>query len=361
VLHDEGIDVEQVLEGDAAVIACLETATEAHAFASHAATLAAKYGFEGTFEGGAGGQPTQPQPPLPGATDPTTTSTATAAIQALETLAEKAALVKEDDATDPALMSTVKEEEEEAMYGKHHVAAKRKRKGTVATVGPPGGTASALIAALAESAAVGEGPGLSKGLKHFSLKVAEKVEELGCTNYNRVADDLVTEMAADAQAGLLEGAFDEKNVRRRVYDALNVLEALGMLEKGKKDVRWRGWPNALGQSPADRLKAEVAKLAARVYHKKEAVTATASKALCLANLALRNREAPLPVLLAAQEQGLSAPNPLSLPFMLVHAPADAEIDVTISPDQRVAELDFQRYGFFSFSCAWVEYSECFAC
>ena len=36
---------------------------------------------------------------------------------------------------------------------------------------------------------------------------------------------------------------DEKNIRRRVYDALNVLLAMDMIAKDKKEIRWIGLPN----------------------------------------------------------------------------------------------------------------------
>ncbi len=35
----------------------------------------------------------------------------------------------------------------------------------------------------------------AKGLRHFSMKVCEKVREKGTTSYNEVADELVTEFA----------------------------------------------------------------------------------------------------------------------------------------------------------------------
>lgn len=35
---------------------------------------------------------------------------------------------------------------------------------------------------------------------------------------------------------------DEKNIRRRVYDALNVLMALNIISKDKKEIKWRGLP-----------------------------------------------------------------------------------------------------------------------
>jgi hypothetical protein len=38
-------------------------------------------------------------------------------------------------------------------------------------------------------------------------------------------------------------AFDEKNIRRRVYDALNVLMAMDIISKEKKEIRWKGLPS----------------------------------------------------------------------------------------------------------------------
>uniref|UniRef100_A0A803Y3X0 E2F/DP family winged-helix DNA-binding domain-containing protein n=1 Tax=Meleagris gallopavo TaxID=9103 RepID=A0A803Y3X0_MELGA len=78
-----------------------------------------------------------------------------------------------------------------------------------------------------------------KGLRHFSMKVCEKVQRKGTTSYNEVADELVSEftnsnshLAADSQA------YDQKNIRRRVYDALNVLMAMNIISKEKKEIRW---------------------------------------------------------------------------------------------------------------------------
>lgn len=36
--------------------------------------------------------------------------------------------------------------------------------------------------------------------------------------------------------------FDEKNIRRRVYDALNVLMAMDIISKDKKEIQWKGLP-----------------------------------------------------------------------------------------------------------------------
>lgn len=37
-------------------------------------------------------------------------------------------------------------------------------------------------------------------------------------------------------------SYDQKNIRRRVYDALNVLMAMNIISKDKKEIRWIGLP-----------------------------------------------------------------------------------------------------------------------
>ncbi|ETV68551.1 hypothetical protein, variant [Aphanomyces astaci] len=81
----------------------------------------------------------------------------------------------------------------------------------------------------------------SKGLRHFSMKVCQKVEEKHVTTYNEVADELVHEFVTMRPAESVN--YDEKNIRRRVYDALNVLMAMDIISKEKKEIRWRGLPS----------------------------------------------------------------------------------------------------------------------
>lgn len=91
----------------------------------------------------------------------------------------------------------------------------------------------------------------SSGLRRFSRLVCDRVAAAGPegATYAAVADELVVA----AREGAVEGSVDEKNVRRRVYDALNVLEACGALKKVGKDVAWIGWPspNVLRQRGTD--------------------------------------------------------------------------------------------------------------
>lgn len=42
-------------------------------------------------------------------------------------------------------------------------------------------------------------------------------------------------------------AYDQKNIRRRVYDALNVLMAMNIISKEKKEIKWLGLPTNSAQ------------------------------------------------------------------------------------------------------------------
>ena len=81
-----------------------------------------------------------------------------------------------------------------------------------------------------------------KGLRHFSMKVCEKVQAKGSTSYNEVADELVNELTDPRCTSPTDQQYDQKNIRRRVYDALNVLMAMNIISKEKKEIRWLGLP-----------------------------------------------------------------------------------------------------------------------
>ena len=103
-----------------------------------------------------------------------------------------------------------------------------------------------------------------KGLRHFSMKVCEKVESKQTTTYNEVADELVAEFSKpDDPKFCADQAYDEKNIRRRVYDALNVLMAMNIITKQKKEIMWKGLP-ATGDGDVAHLRAEKARARAQI-------------------------------------------------------------------------------------------------
>eukprot|EP00966_Prymnesium_polylepis_P225218 5209329-Prymnesium_polylepis.1 len=101
-------------------------------------------------------------------------------------------------------------------------------------------------------------------LRHFSLKVCRSVEARGRTTYSEVADDLVAEALGSSSD---EGEKDEKNIRRRVYDALNVLVALDVVRKDSKLIFWNGFPEHLALGALQLEQDKRAEQAARVERK----------------------------------------------------------------------------------------------
>lgn len=110
-----------------------------------------------------------------------------------------------------------------------------------------------------------EKPG--KGLRHFSMRVCQKVKEKGVTSYNEVADELVTEESEDAGTNA-SGSYDQKNIRRRVYDALNVLMAMNIISKEKKEIKWLGLPTSSAQE-CDDIEAQNAQTRKRIDEKQQ--------------------------------------------------------------------------------------------
>lgn len=62
--------------------------------------------------------------------------------------------------------------------------------------------------------------------------------------------------------------YDEKNIRRRVYDALNVLIAMEIISRQKKEILWHGLPMGHAHG-VERANTEKAKLTAEIEKKQE--------------------------------------------------------------------------------------------
>lgn len=172
----------------------------------------------------------------------------------------------------------------------------------------------------------------SKGLRHFSMKVCEKVQRKGTTSYNEVADELVAEFAAPEVAGLssrggtADQAYDQKNIRRRVYDALNVLMAMNIISKEKKEIRWLGLPTNSAQE-CQRLEQEKQRRLEVIAAKRQQLYDLMLQQIAYKNLVERNK---------ALERNRQAPAPAStipLPFIIINTNKQTVIDCSISNDK----------------------------
>ncbi|KAJ3655009.1 hypothetical protein Zmor_014156 [Zophobas morio] len=168
---------------------------------------------------------------------------------------------------------------------------------------------------------------VGKGLRHFSMKVCEKVRKKGKTTYNEVADELVGEFTSASSNNSLADQYDQKNIRRRVYDALNVLMAMNIISKEKKEIRWIGLPtNSLQECM--QLEREKLKKIATIKEKKKQLQELILNQISFKNLAQRNRE-------LEEINGPPAPSSyIQLPFLIISTNKKTEIDCSISNDKK---------------------------
>ncbi|KRT86239.1 hypothetical protein AMK59_2521 [Oryctes borbonicus] len=166
---------------------------------------------------------------------------------------------------------------------------------------------------------------VGKGLRHFSMKVCEKVRKKGTTSYNEVADELVAEFA-NSDINTLAEQYDQKNIRRRVYDALNVLMAMNIISKEKKEIRWIGLPSNSVQE-CIQLEKEKQKKILRIKEKRKQLQKLILNQISFKNLAQRNK-------IMEEVHGPPAPNSfIQLPFIVVNTNKKTVIDCSISNDK----------------------------
>eukprot|EP00124_Ichthyophonus_hoferi_P001041 Ihof_evm3s47 gene=Ihof_evmTU3s47 len=171
----------------------------------------------------------------------------------------------------------------------------------------------------------------SKGLRHFSLKVCEKVRQKGKTTYNEVADELVSELTssiADPRTTgrrVGENLYDSKNIRRRVYDALNVLMAMRIITKEKKAISWVGLPSQSADECVH-LQKDRRVLQERIRKKKAHLYELIIQQVAFKNLVKRNE-------LMEETMGkIDDTRVIQLPYIIVNANADTQIDCEMAED-----------------------------
>ncbi|KAF9315389.1 hypothetical protein BG003_003097 [Podila horticola] len=88
---------------------------------------------------------------------------------------------------------------------------------------------------------VGSLPLTNKGrLRLYSQRVCDKVEAKGTTTYNELVQELSDDSVAENEETGGQEANGQESIRRRVYDALNVLAALDIIAFDHKDIQWVG-------------------------------------------------------------------------------------------------------------------------
>uniref|UniRef100_A0A0D9V444 E2F/DP family winged-helix DNA-binding domain-containing protein n=1 Tax=Leersia perrieri TaxID=77586 RepID=A0A0D9V444_9ORYZ len=170
------------------------------------------------------------------------------------------------------------------------------------------------------------------GLREFSKIVSKKVEAKGRTTYNEVADEIFAELKSISLNGL---EFDEKNIRRRVYDAFNVLIAIRVIAKDKKEIKWMGLTNYRYER-IHKLEEVHKELITRIKNKKKLLQEIEKQFDDLQNITSRNQ---------ARQRPAESANGVCLPFLLIKTSRQARVEIEISKDSKFARFDFNGTPF----------------
>ncbi|KAM5560095.1 transcription factor-like protein DPA [Rosa sericea] len=177
------------------------------------------------------------------------------------------------------------------------------------------------------------------GLRQFSAIVCSKLKSKGRATYNEVADEIISELPGiygETEALSEVQLFDEKNIRRRVYDALNVLMAMDIITKEKKQIQWKGLPDT-NVIDLEGIKAQRVKLMGRIGAKEAYLKDLEEQMADLQNLMLRNKQ--------LLKSGNSCHKGFSFPFILAQTSNNATVEIEISEDMQLVHCDFNSTPF----------------
>ena len=167
------------------------------------------------------------------------------------------------------------------------------------------------------------------GLRDLASVVLNTVKEAGTTTYIEVANRLVEGWQREEDP-LSE--MKSKNIRRRVYDALNVLLAIGVITKEKKKIRWVGFPNGDAEVREEtRLLEEKATLMNAIKQSHAELEDLRDQINAYHSLIVRNSE-------VNHTDSAVQPNLLYFPFLMLTTPQH-EIGITIEDDETRYWLD----------------------
>lgn len=129
-------------------------------------------------------------------------------------------------------------------------------------------------------------PRVNKGLKILSKKIRDILIQKGSVSYKEMADEVVIEMEANKE---IDREKEERNILRRIYDSLNVLEACGVVGKNEKKYFWTGLPT-MQTEENETLTENISKAKFALENKRESLRELCKRYFSLYELILRNSD-----------------------------------------------------------------------
>ena len=181
------------------------------------------------------------------------------------------------------------------------------------------------------------------GLKEISKRVMEIIKQSGKTTYKAISDQIVNEISE-------KSLKDEKNIRRRIYDSLNVMKSMRLFNRDKntKTIMWN-----YGQEydPLDELEdknefiekskenkidsGDIAQLKKEIKEKSSKLELLRMELIGLKNVLERN---------AREKDTVPEEQKLYFPFIVIEFPTnkDPKINVALNDNKTKAHFGFDE-------------------
>ena len=179
------------------------------------------------------------------------------------------------------------------------------------------------------------------GLKEISKRVMEIIKQSGQTTYRKISDQIVNELNDKSMK-------DEKNIRRRIYDSLNVMKSMKLFNKDK-DTKTIMWDYNKELDPLDENKSEsienikenkinsndIASLKKEIKEKEKKLELLRKELIGLKNVLERN---------ATENKKVNEEQKLYFPFIVIEFPTnkDPRIKVALNENQTKAHFGFDE-------------------
>ena len=178
------------------------------------------------------------------------------------------------------------------------------------------------------------------GLKEISKRVMDIIKQSGQTTYRDISDQIVDEIKE-------KSLKDEKNIRRRIYDSLNVMKSMNLFQKDSqsKTIMWNYDQefDPLNETEnkneiEDKNKIDsnnIVELKKSIKEKKEKVILLSKELQGLKNVLERNRR---------EDQNIPLVEKLFFPFIIIEFPSniDPKINIALNENKTKAHFGFDE-------------------
>ena len=181
------------------------------------------------------------------------------------------------------------------------------------------------------------------GLKEISKRVMDIIKQSGQTTYRAISDQIVNEINE-------KSLKDEKNIRRRIYDSLNVMKSMKLFhrDKSSKTIMWNydqefdPLNEIENKNEGDEKNNEykidswnIVELKKEIKEKKEKVNLLTKDLHGLKNVLERNKR---------EDENIPENNKLFFPFIVIEFSSDKtpKINVALNENQTKAHFGFDE-------------------